>query len=241
MSVIFFNIYYNDNSKLTIKSKSYTTILGSSESKITNDISKKINYITNVFENKISLLFSKDIYKFKTKIVKSEFNYYLNKIYSKEIKDKIVALLTNKFDINNLLNKKVKELNDSEKIYIKFIISFALNPNIIIIDNLLNEIDLDKRKKIIDYLKTFTKHGNIVINLTQNISESIYSKRIIIINENKKIIDGTVESVLQNDVIVKEAGYNLPFIYDLNSYLRDYGICSKYILNYERLVHELWK
>lgn len=241
MSSIFFNIYYSDISKLTIKNNTFVTIMGTDTVKIVNDISKNINYITNVYEDKIAKIFSKDINKFKTKTVSSEFNYYLNKSYSKDVKTKIMDLLINKFNLKNIMNKKFEYLTDTEKIYIKFIISFALNPSIIIIDNLINELDLDKRKAIVNYLKEYAKTGKIVINFTQNIEESLYTKKLIIISNHKKIVDGSTKNYLKKDVIIKQLGYNLPFIYDLNSYLRDYELIDKYILNYERLLKKLWR
>ena len=241
MSSIFFNIYYNDNSKLTIKKGEFVTIVGSDTIKIINDISKKINYITNVYEDKIAKILSKEVFFFKTKLVKNEFNAILNKYYSKVIKEKIIKLLSKRFNLIEIMNKKICDLTDSEKIYLKFIISFAFNPSIIIIDNLINEIDIDKRKAILEYLNENIKMGKIVINLTQNIEESIYSKKLIMISNHKKVLDGSIKNVLKKDVIIKELGYNLPFIYDLNSYLRDYEMSDKYILNYERLLKELWK
>ena len=94
---------------------------------------------------------------------------------------------------------------------------------------------------MIKILKRYVKEGNIVLNFTNNVDESLYGDRIII-NDNKSIIvDGKTLSVLNEDKILKKLGIGLPFIVELNKYLLNYGIIDHYELDMDKLVGVIWK
>ena len=116
-----------------------------------------------------------------------------------------------------------------------------INPKIIIIDNVINMLDYNDKILIFKILSEFRDNGGIVINFTNDVEESIYFDRIIIIYDKKLICDGNTISVLNEEKILKRLGIGLPFHVELSKYLMDYGVINKYYLSDEKLVNAIWK
>jgi len=47
-------------------------------------------------------------------------------------------------------------------------------------------------------------------------------------------------SVLNEEKLMKRLGYSLPFVIQLNKYLKDYELIRDYNLSYESLVKSIW-
>lgn len=233
----FVTFFSNDNDYLLniftcFNKSSYLTI---SNKKVKNideyDIRKNISYVLN-----------KDLNTFTSDNVESEIAYSLGYIYK------------NKKDINNIIEEKSKLfkldkylkfspyiLGSSDKVKLKILSSIIFNPKVLILNNVLSELDYEDKLLVVKILKKYVKEGNIVLNFTNNVDESLYGNRIIINDDKKVIMDGKTLSVLNEDKILKKLGIGLPFIVELNKYLMNYGIIDDYELNMEKLVGEIWK
>lgn len=131
----------------------------------------------------------------------------------------------------------IKSLGSSTKIknYINKVLD---DVNVLVFQNVLCELDYKDKIEILNNIK----NKNITfINITNDIEETLYFDRIIIIYNNKVICDGKKISVLNEEKLLKRLGYSLPFIIDLNRYMMDYNITNKYYLSNEELIDELWK
>ena len=94
---------------------------------------------------------------------------------------------------------------------------------------------------VFDILDEYKNNGGIIINVTNDIEETLNSDRIIILHDNALVCDGKTLSVLNEEKILKRLGVGIPFIVELNKYFMDYGMINKYYLSNERLVNALWK
>ena len=90
-------------------------------------------------------------------------------------------------------------------------------------------------------LKEYVKDGGIVLNFTNDMEETLYGDKIIVVYEKKIVCEGKTLSVLNEEKILKRLGLGLPFIVELNWYLMDYGLINKYYLSDKELVGALWK
>lgn len=176
---------------------------------------------------------------FLTDIVKDELKYSLENmnVEPKDIKSRL-GEINDYFNINKLLNKKVRDLSLNDRTLVK-ILSYALiEPTYIVLDDLL--IDLNTRTKILllNYLNT----KNItLINVTTDMEDVLYTDYIMCLYDGISAIDGKTLEVLKNEKLLKRLGFNLPFILDLSIQLELYGLLNKSYLNKEAMVKDLWK
>lgn len=176
---------------------------------------------------------------FLTDIVKDELKYSLENmnVEPKDIKSRLDEI-NDYFNINKLLNKKVRDLSLNDRTLVK-ILSYALiEPTYIVLDDLL--IDLNTRTKILllNYLNT----KNItLINVTTDMEDVLYTDYIMCLYDGISAIDGKTLEVLKNEKLLKRLGFNLPFMLDLSIQLELYGLLNKSYLNKEAMVKDLWK
>lgn len=176
---------------------------------------------------------------FINELVKDELKFSLENmnIAPEEIKNRI-SEINDYFGINKLLNKKVKDLSLNDRTLVK-ILSYALIvPTYIALDDLL--IDLNTRTKIL--LLNYLNSKNIMlINVTTNMEDVLYTDYTICLYDGISAIDGKTIDVLKNEKILKRLGLTLPFMFDLSIQLGLYGLLNKVYLNKEAMVKDLWK
>ena len=153
---------------------------------------------------------------------KKELNYT---ILSDNINEK---LLSNCKDYNIIGNISFDEL-------IKLLENY-LSKTIVFNETFYN-FKNDEINKIISLLKM--RNINF-INITSNIEETLLGDYIYILNNGKVIIEGGTKKVLEEEKILKHLGFGLPFVVDLSTQLKCYGILNKIYYNMESLVNDLW-
>lgn len=113
------------------------------------------------------------------------------------------------------LNKKVIDLSNCEKKLLQFATALLSNPDILIFDAFLENFDMKLRKKIYNlFVQLVEKYQKIVI-LCSNKSEILYkyTKQIIIIKDNKKLIEGSIDEVFSKNVrMLTDEGIDIPEI-----------------------------
>ena len=146
-----------------------------------------------------------------------------------------------RFKLEELLERDPNSLGSSDKIKMKIVSSLIIKPDVIVIDNVISQLDYVDKLLVYDILEEFKENGGIIINVTNDIEETLFSDRIIIIHDNKIACDGSTLSVLNEEKLLKRLGLGLPFMIELNRYFMDYGMVNKYQLTNEKLVGALWK
>lgn len=199
------------------------------------NISKINNYVGIVFENPDN--------QFIIDNVEEELMFILensnchSKMIDKKI-DEIVELL----DIKELLKKSMNQLSCGEKQLVSLATILIKEPKVLIIDEAFSMIDGITKSKLLKILKKINKNNEMtIIYITNDINETIYSDRVIVLDEGKKVLDGSKDTIYKEEKLLKKIGLNLPFMVDLSNKLSYYGLIDKTMLNMENMVDKLWK
>ena len=198
----------------------------------------------NILEirKRMSIVCYKHLDIFVGETVRDEISFGLESLgWTKDDITMSIISLAREFRLTELLDRDCYSLGSSDKVKMKILEALIIKPKIIVLDNIMCELDYSDKILVFNALKDFKKQGGIIINLTNDIEESLYSDKIIVVYDKKLIAMGKTLSVLNEEKILKRLGIGLPFIVDLNRYFMDYGMINKYYLDSEKLVGALWK
>ena len=192
---------------------------------------------------------NKIIYNINTTILyTSSFNYtddaiyYLNNNSIVITKDRGMDTFEIPNDIFELFHEEKlihkKDLTKIDELKLKILASLNTNKTVFVFFDVLTYLDKDFKERLIRYLILNKKR---IINYTTDIEETLLLDYLVVLHENKIIMEGKKELVLQEEKILKKLGFNLPFIVELSNGLKYYGVIDKVYFNNEELVNVLWK
>ncbi len=147
--------------------------------------------------------------------------------------------LIKKLKLSKIKSKKIIDLELSELIKLKLLICLNNNPQVLLLDDIykyLTKEDINIVKKVLKDYKNLT-----IIQTVSDLTDSLDSDYLYIINNSQIILEGEPLEILQNDNIINKIGLELPFLIDLSVKLRDYELVSRIITNEKELVEEIWK
>lgn len=238
---------------LTINLTPFINIVGSHSSGKTRLLKSLINQLNNddiLIDNRPINSFDIDFLRknisavlktneFKTEYVKEELLYYQKIInINEDVAYRNIDNFVKFFDLDDLIESKIKYLNTYEKAYIKILSLLIIRPSIIGIDDLLTYLSYDQKFKILKY----AKENNIcILNITTNAEELLFGTDIIIMDNNNVIAYDKTENILSNDKYLSKIGMNEPFIVELSTNLNYYDLLKKKYFDMSTLVGELWK
>ena len=249
------NIFKNFN--LEIKEGEFVTVIGKNGSgkttlaKILIGLYKSDGYITidgyllnNYYINKIRRVFSVCLgsQPFIGETVRDDLAFTLENLeYSKKEIEKLISIISKKFKIEDLLDKSPNELNSGEKVKVLIAASLIHNPKIILLDEMVNKLIPSDKKLIFKILKEYQEKTKLTIILvTHNLEDTLYSDRIILLDNGKKIYDYSKEEMYKDDKLEK-LGFNLPFIVKLSQNLMLYNLLDKVYFDEKEVVDKLWQ
>lgn len=192
---------------------------------------------------------NKIIYNINTTILyTSSFNYtddaiyYLNNNCVVITKDRGMEAFEIPNDIFELFHEEKlihkKDLTKIDELKLKILASLNTNKTVFVFFDVLTYLDKEFKERLIRYLILNKKR---IINYTTDIEETLLLDYLVVLHENKIIMEGKKGLVLQEEKILKKLGFNLPFIVELSNGLKYYGVIDKVYFNNEELVNVLWK
>lgn len=192
---------------------------------------------------------NKIIYNINTTILyTSSFNYtddaiyYLNNNCVVITKDRGMEAFEIPNDIFELFHEEKlihkKDLTKIDELKLKILASLNTNKTVFVFFDVLTYLDKEFKERLIRYLILNKKR---IINYTTDIEETLLLDYLVVLHENKIIMEGKKGLVLQEEKILKKLGFNLPFIVELSNGLKYYGVIDKVYFNNEELVSVLWK
>lgn len=182
-----------------------------------------INYVKNIGFDKNNIVLDnkkvqqKELIKFKRKISIIEnyliddldltvYEYMKYKIFDeildiKNYRKKIIDSLKIVGLSEDYLDKKILKLSKIELQWVSFAIGLFSNPDIIILNRVFHSLDIKNTKKLITLLSQLNEKYNKIIIICTNDAEVVYkyTKKAIIIKNNKILIDGLSEEIFQNN------------------------------------------
>lgn len=251
----YFKYRFSNDFEINLNEKDFVTIIGNNNSLIMHSLihrQKRCNifigdkeYNPNqkeLYYKQIGFILYKHLNLYVGETVIDELVYGLENMSKSrnEIRE-IIDIKSKLFKINHLLDKDVNSLGNSDRVKMKIMSIIITEPKVLVIDNILNELDLNDKLLVLEILEEYAKKGNIVINITNDIEETLYTNKMIIINDKKNIFSGKPSKILENEKLLKDLKIGLPFMYELSKYLIDYGMIDKYYLTNKSLVEAIWK
>lgn len=141
--------------------------------------------------------------------------------------------------IEDLLDYSIEHLSGGEKTLVALANALIIKPQILILDNSFSSLDGVIGEKIFKFLK---KQKNLtIINITTNVEECLYGENTIVMNDGKIIFSGSNLEVFSHDKKLKSIGIDIPFMIELSSKLKYYGLVDEPILDIDKMVNHLWK
>ena len=121
-------------------------------------------------------------------------------------------------NIDNI-NKKIKELSDSEKYLLKLASILIMNPNILILENPNAYLDAKNINNLIRIIKTIKRRYNKTIIIFSNNSDFVNSitDYIFIINSKGIISKGNKYQIFENNELLKENQIQPPKIIEFEN------------------------
>ena len=240
------NLYYSykdkiifDNLNLNIKKDRFTTILGpngSGKSTLFKLIQEKDKHI-KIKTKKINFISTNPFEQIVGKTVKDQLMFYLKQDNIKEsIIKRRVKKIVHEFKIKEILDKDPYELNNEQKQIIVLLSNLLSYPELLILDDALCFISTYNKNKILKYLK---KQKISIINITNNVEESLFSNQIVIINK-KVVLNKPLKTALKEEKLFLDNSLNLPFIVELTLKLKYYNLLDDINLSIDDVVNKIW-
>lgn len=162
----------------------------------------------------------------------------LNIGYSDDKAKKAIYSIARKLNISSLINKEKKCLNAEQKVLVLIAHAVIHKPQLIIIDNTLEELSYSNRQKLINYL---TNINSTVILVTNDSKYFKYANKILLLTPNKieEIKGNKSIDKLENKLIKSHS--ELPFNLELSLKLYSYGMLNKLYNTNRELIDEIWK
>lgn len=145
-------------------------------------------------------------------------------------------------NLESLLKENPYSLSGGEKQKVALGCALMLEPRILILDEALMMIDINEREKLLKVLKEYNRKKRVtIVSFTHNLDESIYSDRLVVLNNGKILVDGSFPRVFDEERVMRKIGLEVPFTVELSQKLRVYGLVDDIRLDLERLVNNVWK
>ncbi|MGY6171983.1 energy-coupling factor transporter ATPase [Candidatus Mycoplasma pogonae] len=158
-------------------------------------------------------------------------------ISQKEMQAKVLEL-ANKVGMSEHLDREPANLSGGQKQRIAIASVLALNPEIIIFDEVTSMLDPKGKSDVIKIIKEIqASREKTLISITHDMDEAILADQVIVLAKGKVVAQGSPKEILKNKEIIEIAKIDSPFIYKLSEKIE--GIEPTY--NEEELLQEIWK
>ena len=232
---------------LSIESQKWLTIVGpngSGKSMLAKLIVGSYEYTgtIKIAEEEIGIVYASSDLNFILDKVSDELDQYKKQSNLSDCeynikKDKIISL----FGLKPLLNCKPFELSNSYRVLISLASILIYEPKILILDGTLDYLDNIQKEKVMKILKNYQKKGMTIINITNDIEQSLIGDEILLLYNGQVKLYKDKKSFFDDEKLLKKYGINLPFIIPLSNKLKYYNMVSKNYYSIDELVDDLWK
>mgnify|MGYP001625300192 CR=1 FL=1 len=248
-----------NNLDLTVPDGKITSIIGpngSGKSTLVKILVGLYKYNGEIKINEIPLL--KDNRKEIRKIIGVVFTNPENQFVAETVMDDIAFTLENMNFKKDIIRKKIEEiskylgiydilecnphdLNSNQKQLVSLASALVHDPKILILDEALTMLDPYDKEKILKILKELNSKGLTILNITNDIEDTLISDEIYVLNEGKIVLNGAKEEVYKEEDKLHKLGFELPFMVELSNRLMFYDLIDHVIYDMEEMVDILWK
>ncbi|MGL6125375.1 MAG: energy-coupling factor transporter ATPase [Metamycoplasmataceae bacterium] len=205
---------------------------------IIDGIKMRVNSIKEI-RKKIGIIFQNPDNQFIGSSVEDDIAFGLENacVPREEMKEKI-QIFAEKVGMIKFLEREPHTLSGGQKQKVAIASVLALNPEIIIFDEVTSMLDPKGKNEVLKLIKEIQKaKDKTLISITHDMDEAIQADHLLVFAKGKLIAEGSPEDILNNKEIIEIAKIDSPFIYKLSSKIK--GIKPTY--NEETLLGEIWK
>ena len=144
---------------------------------------------------KIGIVFQNPDHQIIFGTVEEEIGFGLKNLgYSKSEVKRRTAVTLQKFDKSDWINFSTAKLSQGQKQLLCIMSVFAMDPAIIILDEVFSGLDLPTAKALDDYIKNLPQ---MIIHITHDLSSLEKCNRVIWLDHGKVLLDGSPKSVVE--------------------------------------------
>ncbi|WP_319508763.1 energy-coupling factor transporter ATPase [uncultured Methanolobus sp.] len=126
-------------------------------------------------------------------------------------------------------NHTPRTLSGGQKQKVAFASVLAMEPEVILFDEVTSMLDSNTRKDILDIIKKLHKNGTTVVYVTHRLEELVYADRLVVMDKGCIIHDGNPRAILSKENPVS-FGFDLPPVIELARRLADEKIIDSSLL-----------
>lgn len=189
--------------------------------------------------SKIGIVFQNPDNQFIGSSVEDDIAFGLeNKRLKREEMAKIVKNLSTKVGMNKYLHQEPQNLSGGQKQRVAIASVLALDPKIIIFDEITSMLDPKGKSEVLQLIKDIQKKENkTLISITHDMEEAIQADFCLVFSHGKLIASGSPKDILNNQEIIDVAKIDFPFIYRLSKNIKN----VKPTYSEEQLIEDLCK
>ncbi len=192
---------------------------------------------------KIGVVFETPDRNFVAETPREDMIAFLRNIgYSQKEIQKQIEDFSKELEIQDLLDCSVSSLSGGEKQLVALATALLHKPSILLLDDAFSMLDGVKKEKMLKWIKKLNREKKVtVIQITNNMEDTLYGNEIAVIDNQKIILQGSKETVFQEERLLQQAGLELPFMASLSMKLKFYDLIDTVILDMDQMVNVLWK
>ena len=195
------------------------------------------DYDVTFLKNNLAIVLDDNM--FNSEYVAEELFYYLDKLgYRIDEITKKIDVISKYFKVNDILDQRIDFLPIKYRMLVKILSLLIIDPKIIGIDNLLLYLDKQQVSLLVKYIK---EKNMTLINVISDSELLSIGEDVVVMNNYKAIICGSVKSVIDGNSILPYIGIKLPFAVDLSHNLILYGVVDKVMNDSRKMVDKIWK
>ncbi len=138
-------------------------------------------------------------------------------------------------------DRAVSKLSGGQKQRVAIAGVLAMRPEILILDEATSMLDPIGRREVLKVAKELNEQGITVINITHNMEEAAFAKRVLAMRKGRLAIDGTPKEVFASGLL-EACGLKLPPVMQLAKALADRGFeMPSSVPDEEELAEEIWR
>ncbi len=155
----------------------------------------------------------------------------------------IIDTYAEEVGMKEFLKKEPSMLSGGQKQRVAIAGALALSPQIIIFDEATSMLDPKGKKDIRSLINKMRKNNRdlTVISITHDIEEAYESDEVVVMNKGKVVTSGSPKKILNDRVLMNEAGLEIPFVLAVKEKLETLNKNIKEVDNIDELVEELWR
>lgn len=188
---------------------------------------------------KIGIIFQNPDNQFIGASVEDDIAFGLeNKCVKRELMHDKVRYFATRVGMLDYLDREPEFLSGGQKQRVAIASVLALDPDIIIFDEVTSMLDPKGKTQILEIIKEIQQsRKKTLISITHDMDEAILADFCLVFSDGKLIANGPPEAILKDKKIIEIAKIDSPFIYRLSEKI--HGIEPTY--NKAKLLEELWK